>query len=294
VTSPALEARFVIEVGDRSARFRLDAEFALAQGVLVFFGPTGAGKSLAIQALAGLIRPREGRIAVAGETLFDAARRLFVPAHRRRVGYVPQHHALFPFLDVERNVAFGLPRRERRRGSPRVQAILEDLGIASLARARPASLSGGERQKVALARALVVRPRLLLLDEPFASVDADGRSDLREVLRSALERHGTPAVLVTHDPEDALAMGDTLVRFSRGRTTHTGAPGELLRRGHPVRVRGRLAGPAEAADPLRALARLLDAEVEGPAALLGGQRGDVVDLELRTRPRGGLHDAPGT
>ena len=158
MTAPALEARFALEVGDRSARFRVEAEFALERGVLVFFGPTGAGKSLAIQALAGLVRPVEGRIAVGGEALFDAAAHRWVPAHRRRVGYVPQHHALFPFLDVEGNVAFGLPRRERRRGSARVRALLEELGLAPLARARPSSLSGGERQKVALARALVVEP----------------------------------------------------------------------------------------------------------------------------------------
>lgn len=166
MTDAALEASFVVEVGRGESRFHLEAELALDRGVLVLFGPTGAGKSLALQALGGLVRPLRGRIVLQGEVLFDGARRIHVPAHRRRIGYVPQHNSLFPFADVARNVAFGLPRRERRPDHPLVRALLAEFGLEHLARARPHSLSGGERQKVALARALVVEPRLLLLDEP--------------------------------------------------------------------------------------------------------------------------------
>jgi molybdate transport system ATP-binding protein len=284
--APALEARLTVVAGAGQAAFTLEAELALGRGVLVLFGPSGSGKSLTLQALAGLIRPTRGAMKVAGETLFDADRRIFVPAHKRRVGYVPQHHALFPFLTVEQNVAFGLPWRERRRRSPAIAALLEELGLAHLAAARPASLSGGERQRVALARALAVAPRLLLLDEPFASIDQDGRAALRRTLREALDRYSTPAVFVTHDPDEALALGDTLVRFERGRTTLAGAPGALLRRGHPVVVSGTPAAPPSPIGDGRATLELAAATIEGPAELLAAAGADgPVRLELRTRPR---------
>jgi ABC-type sulfate/molybdate transport systems ATPase subunit len=151
-----------------------------------------------------------------------------VPAHLRRVGYVPQNQGLFPFLDVAANVAFGLPRGPDR--SSRASAWLDELGIAHLARARPASLSGGERQRVALARALAVEPRLLLLDEPFASVDDEGCQALRVVVRDVIRRHRIPAVLVTHDADEAVALGDRLVRFVRGKTVGAGAPRAMLGR----------------------------------------------------------------
>ena len=281
---PALEARLTVTVGADKGEFTVEAELALGRGVLVLFGPSGSGKSLTLQALAGLVRPSRGAMRVAGETLFDSERRIFVPAHKRRIGYVPQHHALFPFLTVAQNVAFGLSWRERRRGAPAIAAMLEELGLAHLAGQRPASLSGGERQRVALARALAVSPRLLLLDEPFASIDQDGRAALRRSLREALDRHGIPAVFVTHDPDEALALGDTLVRFERGRTTLTGAPGALLRRGHPVIVAGTRAGPAASIGEGRAVVELAAATVEAPAELFAGGEGPV-RLELRTRPR---------
>src|SRR5262245_59214268 len=113
----ALDAKLVVHVGSGQSLFSVDAELSLDRGVLVLFGPSGAGKSLTLQALAGLVTPAEGHIAVAGETLYDAQQRINVPAHRRRIGYVPQDPSLFPFLDVAENVAFGLPRSERRQGS---------------------------------------------------------------------------------------------------------------------------------------------------------------------------------
>jgi molybdate transport system ATP-binding protein len=283
-TAPALEAQLDLVVGD--GEFAVQAELNLAAGVLVLFGPSGAGKSLTLQGLAGLLRPRRGQVRVAGETLFDSQRRIDVPAHRRRIGYVPQHHTLFPFCDVSANVAFGLPRAERRAAAGRLFALLEELELAHLAHARPDALSGGERQRVALARALAVRPRLLLLDEPFASIDQDGREALRRILRQTLERHGTPAVFVTHDPDEALALGDQLVRFERGRSTLAGTPAQLLRRGHPVLVSGHPLGPAQPLPGGRAQLSLEGAQVEGPAELLQADPGAEVRLELRTRPRG--------
>jgi molybdate transport system ATP-binding protein len=298
VSALALEASFSILVGAGEDRFALSAELSLDQGVLVLFGPSGAGKSLTVQALAGLIRPTRGRLAVAGEVLYDSARGLFVPPHRRRVGYVPQHHALFPHLTVAQNVAFGLPWRERRRGSPRIAALLEELGLAQLAGAQPASLSGGERQRVALARALAVEPRLLLLDEPFASIDLQGRAGLRGSLREALDRHGIPAVFVTHDPEDALALGDRMIRFERGRTTVAGTPAGLLGRAQPVLLSGAPAGPPVPLGEGRVRLDLEGASVEGPAELFwsapdageageggGAEQAGRLRLELRARSR---------
>lgn len=228
MTALALEARFSVEVGDGRSQFRVTAEVSLDQGVLVLFGPSGAGKSLVLQALAGLVRPAEGFIRVRGETLFDSELGIHVPPHKRKLGYVPQHHSLFPFQDVMGNVLFGLPRKERKPRDARIVALLQELEIEHLAAARTESLSGGERQRVALARALAPRPRLLLLDEPFAAIDVGGRASLRGTLLNTLRQHQTPAVFITHDPAEAEAIGDQMVRFVRGRTTVAGTPAALL------------------------------------------------------------------
>lgn len=257
----ALQARFEVRAGS----FELSVDLELAGGVLVLFGPSGAGKSLTVAALAGLVRPHSGRIELAGRLVFDSEQRLHVPARRRRVGYVPQHNALFPFADVAANVAFGLPRAQRRADSPRVRLLLEELELSDLASALPESLSGGERQRVALARALAPAPDLLLLDEPFASIDRDGRRRIRATLAETLERHGTPAVFVTHSEVEALELGDRLVLFERGRTAASGSPAELLAGGAWLEGRVSEAGPGEAG---RARVELRDAVVEGPAELL--------------------------
>jgi molybdate transport system ATP-binding protein len=277
----ALEARMVVAVGGASG-FHLEADLALERGVLVLFGPSGAGKSLTLQALAGLITPLSGYLRVGGETLYDSERGIDVPTHRRRLGYVPQHHSLFPFCSVARNVSFGLPRRERRDDHPRVLQLLEELGLAHLARARPASLSGGERQRAALARALAVRPRLVLLDEPFSAVDREGRDALRVSVRATLEHHGIPAVFVTHDPEEAIALGDRLVRYRRGATDEAGDPEALL----PMAAK--LSLHAEAARVVyqpdgngREIELMLEnARLRGPASVLPGEGGEV-RLHLR-------------
>ena len=243
----ALDAELTTEVGDADGRFQVTARLRLESGVLVMFGPSGAGKSITLRSLAGLHRPRRGWIRLGDQVLFDAQAGIDVPAHRRQLGYVPQHDTLFPFCDVAANVAFGLPRGERKVAAERVRALLSQLGISHLEHAAPRALSGGERQRVALARALILRPRLLLLDEPFAAIDEDGRQSLRAALRRVLEETGTSAVLVTHDPLDATVLGDQLVRFERGRTTVQGEPESMLRPAGPpllwaVRTQGRASG----------------------------------------------------
>ncbi len=284
MSTPALDARFSLAVGHGTHAFRLDAELCLERGVLVLFGPSGSGKSLTIQALAGLVRPTRGTIAVGGRTLFDADARVDVPAHRRRVGYVPQNHALFPFCSVSANVAFGLPRAERRRDHPRVQALLDELQLTHLADARPDDLSGGERQRVALARALAVEPSLLLLDEPFASIDADGRAQVREVVRATLARHGTPAVFVTHDRDEAVDLGDRVVRFERGRTLPASDAASLAAR-QRIRLRGRRLThePGDVAG--RSVVRLEGVELDVPDALLAALE-ESIDIDVHASGHG--------
>jgi ABC-type sulfate/molybdate transport systems ATPase subunit len=275
--SPALEARLVIKVGSKASSFEVAADLSLDAGVLVLFGPSGAGKTLTLRALAGLIRPISGTLRASGETLFDSGARVFVPAHKRRIGYVPQHASLFPFLNVAENVAFGLPRAERR-GSAAVSELLSELGISALARSSVASLSGGERQRVALARALAVRPRLLLLDEPFASIDRAGRSELRRALRATLASRGTPAVFVTHDPDEAIELGDSMVLFERGRTAAKGTPASLLRRGRPITIEAKGAGLVTELAGGRASVTLREVIVEGPADVVAGLSGGAQEV----------------
>jgi len=250
----SLEARFELSVPG----FTLTAELAVEAGVLILFGPSGTGKSLTISVLAGIMTPTTGRIRLGPDLLLDVEAGINVPAHERRIGYVPQHHSLFPFADVASNVAFGLPRARRRRDDPAVRELLEELELDRLADADPNALSGGERQRVALARALIVQPRLLLLDEPFAALDRQGRARLRQVLSRTLERRGTPAVFVTHSPAEALEVGTRMVLYERGRTVRAGTPEELLGAA-AITVEG--SGATGAAGELR----LADAVVRGPA-----------------------------
>jgi len=282
---PALEARLSTSIGHAPDHFEVESSLTLTDGVMILFGPSGAGKSLTLQTLAGLFRPRAGFLRVRGEVLYDSERRIDVPPHKRRIGFVPQHHALFPFRDVLDNVLFGLPRAERRRDNPRVLALVEELGLERLTGARPARLSGGERQRVALARALAVEPQLLLLDEPFASIDREGRAALRQSLRAVLDHHALPAVFVTHDAGEAIELGDILVRFERGRTVASGVPAEMLTEQPAITVAGRPSGPAERLDDGRMRVALDQATIEGPAAMVEPNTNGTLRLDLRARRR---------
>lgn len=196
--------------------------------VTVLFGPSGAGKTTVLRALAGLDRPDAGAILFEGERWFDASRKVFVPPQARRVGLVFQDHAVFPHLSVAANVGFGLhglPRAER---GARVAELAARLGIAGLLQRRPGELSSGQRQRVALARALAPRPRLLLLDEPLSALDAPAREALRGELRHLLETSGVPAVVVTHDRSEALALGDRLAVLVDGTVRQVGRVHEVF------------------------------------------------------------------
>ncbi len=211
----------------RRDEFELDVELdATADELVVIAGPNGSGKTTLLRVLAGLIALDAGHVVLDGSTLDDPTRDAFVPPERRPIGVVFQDLLLFPHLSVRENVAFGLraqgiPRAEARR---RADGWLERVGLADRARARPPQLSGGEAQRVALARALAGDPRLLLLDEPLAALDATTRVEMRRELRRHLASYAGVRLLVTHDPIEAMALATRVVIVERGRVVQAGSP----------------------------------------------------------------------
>ena len=219
--------RFDVDIGKRvmaqGRTFDLAVKFCIETDRLALFGPSGAGKSLTLSALAGLVRPDRGRIAVDERVWLDRARGVDVPTRARRVGYVFQDYALFPHRTVEQNVAAAhshwwpaaLTREERHE----IDALLESFALREVRRSYPEQLSGGQRQRTALARALAARPQLLLLDEPFAALDAVLRLRLRADLMDVQRRFAIPMVLITHDPDDLVECAESVVTLKDGRVT---------------------------------------------------------------------------
>jgi molybdate transport system ATP-binding protein len=200
--------------------FRLELELELGRETVALVGPSGAGKTSVLRAVAGLLRPERGRVALDGEAWFDSQAGIDLPPERRSVGLVFQEYALFPHMTVAENVAYAGPRR--------VDELLELLGIASLRDARPRELSGGERQRVAVARALARDPAALLLDEPLAALDAHTRARVRAELGDLLARLRLPTLLVTHDFQDAAALAPRVGVLAEGRIVQVGSPAELV------------------------------------------------------------------
>ncbi|TCN41791.1 iron(III) transport system ATP-binding protein [Kribbella orskensis] len=194
-------------------------------GTTAVLGPSGSGKTTLLRALAGFVRPARGRIEVDGKVLTGG--QVLVAPERRGIGYVRQDGALFPHLDVTGNILFGLPRVERRRAD-QVGPLLELVGLSpSLARRRPDELSGGQQQRVALARALAREPAVVLLDEPFSSLDTALRAATREATLNALTARGATTVLVTHDQAEALSFADQVAVILDGRLAQIGSPAEV-------------------------------------------------------------------
>jgi molybdate transport system ATP-binding protein len=218
-----LSARIVLA----SPTFELDVAFEVPPGVTVLFGPSGAGKSRTLAGIAGLIALDRGLVTVGDEVWFDAERRISMPIHRRRVGYVFQSFALFPHLTALQNVVYGIPRElpaEERR--TRARAMLEKMHVAKLADRHPRTFSGGEAQRVALARAFAMGPRVVLLDEPFTALDRALKKELMRDLRERLASEHVPSILVTHDPGEAEALGERVIFIDRGRVVETSSIGE--------------------------------------------------------------------
>ena len=213
-------------VRDASAEddFSLDVAFEARPGVTILFGPSGSGKSTTLAAIAGLVRPDRGRIALGDEVWFDSERRIDRPVHERGVAFVFQSLALFPHMTAVGNVAYGMDRtlsRDARRA--RAVELLARLRVSGLADRKPSTFSGGEAQRVALARAFATRPRLALFDEPFSALDRDLRRELVADVRELIAEQAIPLVHVTHHRQEARALGDRVILLEAGRVKETGS-----------------------------------------------------------------------
>ena len=226
-----------VEILHRQGAFTLDVQFRAAGGVTALFGNSGSGKTTLVGAIGGLIRPSRARIAVDGTVLADTAAGVSVPRHRRRIGIVFQEGRLFPHLTVRQNLLFGrffTPRRHRREdrdgsgGGMAFEGVVDLLGIAPLLARRPAGLSGGEKQRVAIGRALLAHPRLLLMDEPLASLDEARKAEILPVLERLRDEAGLPIVYVSHALDEVVRLATDVVVLDAGRVAAAGPAREVL------------------------------------------------------------------
>jgi molybdate transport system ATP-binding protein len=216
-----------VDVEKRLGDFSLSARFQSGNGVTAVFGPSGAGKTTLVNMIAGLVAPDRGRIKIDEAVLFDSAKRIDLPPHRRRIGYVFQEGRLFPHLSVRHNLDYG----RRMCGLPPDQAqtarIVGLLDIGELLERRPGKLSGGERQRIAIGRALLMRPRLLLLDEPLASLDIARKREILPYLERLRDEVGVPMVYVSHQAAELRRIATSVVRLEAGKVAAAGGK-ELL------------------------------------------------------------------
>ena len=274
--------RKLFPAGPESAEFSLDLDFQASRGFTVLFGPSGAGKTLTLDCIAGFVQPDEGRILLDDQILFDGAAGVHLAARARRCGYVFQNYALFPHMSLRQNLEFAaerIPRLERHR---KINEMLETFHLAEVSGRRPYELSGGQKQRCSIARALIGAPRVLLLDEPARGLDAPLLADLYSVLRQVREEFGIPVLLVTHDFEECLELGDEMIVMRQGRSVQSGPPRSILEQPANVEV-ARLLGvfnllavEIRALDPGRNLSRLRYQEFElngpyFPGHLIGDQ-----------------------
>ncbi len=285
-----LEARVRKKYSARpdSAAFSLDIELKASSGTTVLFGPSGSGKTLTLDCIAGFVTPDEGRILLDDEILFDGAAGVALPPQARHCGYVFQNYALFPHMTLRQNLAFAADRSPRLERHRKVGEMLERFHLTDVAGRRPREVSGGQKQRCSIARALIAGPKLLLLDEPARGLDAPLRAEFYEVLRQVRADFQIPAVLVTHDLEECFELGDEVLILRAGKVVQSGPPRVISERPANAEV-ARLLGIFNVLeveivelDPQRKLSRLrLDGtDLAGPY-FPGHLRGDRVWLCIR-------------
>lgn len=268
--------------------FSLDLEFQAGSGITILFGPSGAGKTLVLESIAGFARPDEGRILLDDDILFDGATGVHLAPQARDCGYVFQKGALFPHMTLRENLQFAAERRPRLERHRRVNEMIERFRLTESADRRPHEVSGGQRQRLSIARALIGGPRLLLLDEPSQGLDAPLRAELYEVLRQVRSEFKTPVLMVTHDLEECFELADEMIVVSAGRIVQSGTPREILDQPANIdvaRLLGRfnlIAGEIRMLDPSRNISRVRigEQELEGPY-FPGHLKGDRVTLCIR-------------
>jgi molybdate transport system ATP-binding protein len=277
-----------VAVEHRLGDFILDAAFDSGGGLTALFGRSGSGKTSLVNAVAGLIRPARGHIVVDGEVLTDTARGVFVPARRRHIGYVFQEGRLFPHLTVRQNLLYGrwFARSSGRRAgghAGEVEQVVELLGIADLLGRRPANLSGGEKQRVAIGRALLAHPRLLVMDEPLASLDEARKTEILPYIERLRDEFGIPIVYVSHAIAEVTRLATTMVVMSEGRVAAVGPTASIMGRIDLFP----LTGPAEAGAILNT--RVAEHDIRFGLTTLRAAAGDLrvpyIDLRLGTQLR---------
>lgn len=220
-----IEFSLGMQLGSASGTLQLEAEARIERKSFVtLFGPSGAGKTTILRMLAGLVQPERGRIIVDGVTWFDAQRRINLPPQQRAIGFVFQDYALFPNLTVRENIAYAVPRDDRRW----VDELLELTSLHQLHDRMPSTLSGGQKQRVALARAMARKPALLLLDEPLSALDLSLRSQLQDELASLHRRFGLTTIMVSHELGEVFKLSEKVLRLESGRIVESGSPREVF------------------------------------------------------------------
>jgi molybdate transport system ATP-binding protein len=248
-----LDLQFIKQQG----AFKVDISFAAPDvGVTALFGRSGAGKTSVINMVAGLVRPDSGHIIVNGRTLFDAARGIHVPPEKRRIGYIFQDGRLFPHLSVKSNLTYGMRLTPPAERHVAFDDVVDLLGVGHLLQRRPAKLSGGEKQRVAVGRALLTSPTLLLMDEPLASLDRIRKAEVLPFLSRLCDEWSTPILYVSHSLEEVLNLADTMVLMDAGRVAAAGPLEELMSRRDLQRLTG-------AEDIGTVVATTVDAHVDG-------------------------------
>ncbi|REK11947.1 MAG: molybdenum ABC transporter ATP-binding protein [Planctomycetota bacterium] len=212
--------------------FALDAAFETDAQVTALFGPSGSGKTSILYMIAGLLRPREGAIALGKQIWLDTRRGIDTRPERRRVGFVLQDHLLFPHLSVERNLTYGLRRRRGENSAIEASRVIEVLELGDLLARYPRNLSGGEKQRVALGRSLLSGPQLLLMDEPLAALDAPLKDRVLSYLERVVEEWHVPTIYVSHNASEVRRLAERVIMLERGRVVHSGSADELLLEGY--------------------------------------------------------------